>query len=351
MATHSPDGVETLLSLLERGLVSGQDVEDFLELMRAVFQLRGVVVGNEASWASWTREVGVPEGWAERYEQMKDDDPSVAFLRSAPLGTWWVLSREPQREHPVFIAAKEHGIHDCAITALPGPSRSIIKLVLFRSAEEGDFGTGQLALLGLLYPHFAGAVGSGLAVRALCMPATEGLAQALQGIRAYAYLSLPSRRVEWSATAKSFLEERLGLLSSASWLRVEDAMFAAAAQFYGAHLAGRSQPILRGIRAELAMLPPESEETHRMLVTLTDDLDASDIAPLLPASATRQRPAEAALSARQLQVARLAAAGDPVHVIARELGVSQATVRTHLRGAYTRLGINSRAELARAVLY
>ncbi|MEM6993465.1 MAG: helix-turn-helix transcriptional regulator [Myxococcota bacterium] len=342
------DRVEALLALLERGLVSGRDVEQFLDLMRDAFRLLGVVVGNEAAWESWTRELGVPAEWAERYEVLKDEDPSVAFLRAAPLGTWFVMSRDPNQDSVVFAEARRHGIYDCAIAALPGPFRSVIKLVLFRSVSEGAFSRSDIALARLFYPHFVGAIGSKLALRALQSPPDDRLPEALHGIRAYAHLSFPSRTVKWSDSARGFVQSRLGPLNDSAWARVADALFAAAAQFCGAHLAGRSQPVLNGVRAELAFVPPGPDESRRVLVILVDDAEV-DAAPALQPSPHRKRPAEAALSVRQLEVARAAAAGAAIPEIARDLGVSPTTVRTHLRTVYSRLGIHSRAQLARAV--
>lgn len=52
----------------------------------------------------------------------------------------------------------------------------------------------------------------------------------------------------------------------------------------------------------------------------------------------------AALSARELEVLRLVAAGMPNREIARALVVSQATVKTHLNHAFTKLKAHSRTE-------
>jgi DNA-binding CsgD family transcriptional regulator len=52
------------------------------------------------------------------------------------------------------------------------------------------------------------------------------------------------------------------------------------------------------------------------------------------------------LSATESVVARLAAEGFTVLNMAVRLGVAETTVRTHLRRAYAKLGVHSRAELA-----
>lgn len=59
--------------------------------------------------------------------------------------------------------------------------------------------------------------------------------------------------------------------------------------------------------------------------------------------------AASVLSAREVQVARLAGAGLPDKLIARQLGISVATVRTHLDHAFAKLGVRNRVALARRV--
>lgn len=52
------------------------------------------------------------------------------------------------------------------------------------------------------------------------------------------------------------------------------------------------------------------------------------------------------LPPQQRRCAELAAAGMPDKQIGRELGISYRTVKAHLRGAFVRLGVRSRTELA-----
>jgi PAS domain S-box-containing protein len=58
----------------------------------------------------------------------------------------------------------------------------------------------------------------------------------------------------------------------------------------------------------------------------------------------------ATLSARELEVVRLVALGETGPEIAGELGISNETVRTHVRNAMTKLGARSRAHLVAKAL-
>ncbi len=54
------------------------------------------------------------------------------------------------------------------------------------------------------------------------------------------------------------------------------------------------------------------------------------------------KPGSASLSARQLEVLALIAQGKPNKVIAREMGLSENTVRVHVSAMFNHLGVNSR---------
>lgn len=92
----------------------------------------------------------------------------------------------------------------------------------------------------------------------------------------------------------------------------------------------------------------------------SDDLALLDLVrPALTAALHRSRgqpdalvrapDAAACLSAREREVAHLAACGLGDKAIARRLGIAPTTVRTHIDHAYRKLGINNRVALARFV--
>ena len=59
---------------------------------------------------------------------------------------------------------------------------------------------------------------------------------------------------------------------------------------------------------------------------------------------------EVSLSPREQEIARLVTQGMPNKTIAALLEISQWTVATHLKRVYTKLGVNSRAEMVACVL-
>jgi DNA-binding NarL/FixJ family response regulator len=76
------------------------------------------------------------------------------------------------------------------------------------------------------------------------------------------------------------------------------------------------------------------------------------VAPLLDQLAGRARDvgAPTVLTERELQVLRLVAAGRPSKRIGTELGISETTVKTHLKDIFARLHVANRAEAASKAL-
>jgi two-component system, NarL family, response regulator LiaR len=76
------------------------------------------------------------------------------------------------------------------------------------------------------------------------------------------------------------------------------------------------------------------------------------VAPLLDQLAGRATDAgpHAELTGREIQVLRLVAAGLPSKQIGKELGISETTVKTHLKDIFARLHVANRAEAASKAL-
>jgi DNA-binding NarL/FixJ family response regulator len=107
-------------------------------------------------------------------------------------------------------------------------------------------------------------------------------------------------------------------------------------------------------------VPPPSSSAARPSVTcshcgaeLTADAFASALlaalqsspAPEVPVDPPRSSDPAGLLRPREREVARLLGEGWRVVTIAQRLGISEHTVRKHLRGAYTALGVHSQAQL------
>jgi len=116
-------------------------------------------------------------------------------------------------------------------------------------------------------------------------------------------------------------------------------------------LAGREEDRDRAVAA--------LEEAHDRLAAVGAAHDAARVRGLLRSLGTRRRYAAAraravdgwaSLTVSEQQTARLAADGLTNRAIAARLFVSPNTVSTHLRHAYAKLGVRSRAALARIVL-
>ncbi|GAC1444969.1 MAG: response regulator transcription factor [Mycobacteriales bacterium] len=69
-------------------------------------------------------------------------------------------------------------------------------------------------------------------------------------------------------------------------------------------------------------------------------------AALLPANRPRAAPAQAALSPREREVLALVATGLPNKSVARRLGISEKTVKSHLSRVFTILGVTDRTSAA-----
>lgn len=114
--------------------------------------------------------------------------------------------------------------------------------------------------------------------------------------------------------------------------------------------------ILRSVDLGAAGFIPKSYSSEMMIAALGKVL-AGQI--FLPAEALRSSASDAraegrsdasdrlsALTARQRDVYRAAARGLPNKLIARELGIAESTVKTHLTAVFAELGVRNRTEAA-----
>jgi two-component system, NarL family, nitrate/nitrite response regulator NarL len=88
---------------------------------------------------------------------------------------------------------------------------------------------------------------------------------------------------------------------------------------------------------------PKSASANDIYLAISTVLDGGKCFPDLVGLSTAGRPPSApTLSARQMEVLALVAQGKPNKVIARDLGLSENTVRVHVSAMFVHLGVNSR---------
>lgn len=121
-------------------------------------------------------------------------------------------------------------------------------------------------------------------------------------------------------------------------------------------LSGETNPelILNTIELGSAGFVPKSYTSEMMVVALGKVLAGQVFLPvealrMSTAGARRDRDAVKlldGLTARQVDVYRAAARGLPNKLIARELGIAESTVKTHLTAVFAALGVRNRTEAA-----
>jgi DNA-binding CsgD family transcriptional regulator len=101
----------------------------------------------------------------------------------------------------------------------------------------------------------------------------------------------------------------------------------------------------------LRSVPAADAPVLLTLFVCADRAEAMPLAVVLsPLATPRESATGLALSARQLEVARLLASGASVKLVAARLGITVHTARRHVEHVYRRLGVHSRAELVRVVV-
>ncbi|WP_343293804.1 response regulator [Vandammella animalimorsus] len=104
-----------------------------------------------------------------------------------------------------------------------------------------------------------------------------------------------------------------------------------------------AEALVQGIRRAVAGEPVIDPGMTAKLVEQFRHQPPSPPAPAAPADGDAQR---SRLTAREVQVARLLARGASNKVIARELDVTESTVKIHVQNVLKKLNLNSRVQIA-----
>jgi DNA-binding CsgD family transcriptional regulator len=335
---------QQLLAFLEKGLVSGADADEMLDLMCEAFGLCGLVLGSQFHYDAWHLIGGDIGDWPERHAEVAEDDPCGDYLHSSPVGSWFVFRQVPHelRHNATSDMFLRAGFNDVAIGRLPTVGGVELTTALYRQKPNQPYDDRDLFFLSLIYPHWLGALSTRTALAAIQEPETENRNDALRRFKGHAFLSFPQGTVEWTAKAKQLLELRLGAISEHGWARLEKALFrAAVVNTRSCGLSSRS-PLLSNLCLEFAHVPPAPGEQRRMLVLFVED-DA--IPTNLGGTSDARSSAETLLSPRQREVARLVARGLTLPEAAQRLGIGVETVRHHYANSLRRLGITRRSDL------
>ena len=107
--------------------------------------------------------------------------------------------------------------------------------------------------------------------------------------------------------------------------------------------ASKLEAVIIALRRGLIELPPETarQPADDVLTSVRSSVRSTD----LPRAPTQPGPTRRRLSEQEHEIALLIGAGLKDFVIARRLGLSASTVRTHVRSMRFRLGLTSRAVL------
>ena len=146
-------------------------------------------------------------------------------------------------------------------------------------------------------------------------------------------------------------------LEALAEVALERGAAATAARLLGAGAAHRERAAAHATAAEQARVarasaaaaallgPAEADREHRAGRALRSDAVRELVGRLAGPDGEDGVPA-ASLTARQLEVAALVAAGRTNRQIGRELGISEKTAELHVRNTMQRLGVHNRAGIA-----
>ncbi|HWP06154.1 MAG TPA: helix-turn-helix transcriptional regulator [Polyangiaceae bacterium] len=334
--------VRDLVRVVERGIVSDGDAEEFFASTLASFRGVALIVAEQHSFSGWNRHQGLPEGWVTGYAGVRCADPSIDFLDRSPLGSAYLVNRDSDdasKATPVYALLQAVGLGDSAVFRVPAPLGRELTLAIYRDRGAKSFGERDRDLLRLLYPHLCAALATRSALLALDGAGLRDRDAILESDRSHAVVELERGDVTWSKRARALCRGRIGALSELGAERLDRALLRLAREYGAAPHRACERNFVSGLRVEFARL-----DAQRLLALFFDEL-AERSAP----STDNAGAAEELLAPMERRVARAASSGQSVRQMARALRIGEETVRTYLKRVYLKLGVRSRVELARAL--
>lgn len=334
--------VRDLVGVVDRGVVSEGDAEEFFASALASFRGVAMIVAENHSFSGWNRHRGLPQGWVTGYAGVQSSDPSIDFLDRAPLGSAFLVNRDSsdaEKATPVYALLQAVDLCDSTVFRVPAPLGRELTLAIYRERGAKSFGERDAELLRLLYPHLCAALATRSALLALDGSAPRERDAILEGDRSYAVIELDRGAVTWSKRARTLCRARMGALSALGAERLDRALLRFARDYGGRPHRAFVRTFVSGLRVEFARL-----DAQRLLALFFDELAEQSVLSAGTVSA-----AEELLAPMERRVARAASAGQSVRQMARALRIGEETVRTYLKRVYQKLGVRSRVELARAL--
>ncbi len=318
--------------MLGRGMTTRESTEEVFESVLRLFDATGIVLAEGWNAPVWHLSIGVPEDWIRDHTRLSEQDPSRKFLLESPTGTWWWAekhSSKVEKRLEIWRCFRRAGLRDAMVTRLANPFRDNIVFAVYRSGRP--FSAREAAAFDLLYPHLSGAAASR---RASLLIDGNTL-----GRSACVEVAFPSCAVVIDAHARRLIGRAVDVRTGEAWRRVERAIAEAARRSMLAGIGGRTQFLWPGLAIDFSEIPARAQERIRFVGLLLEEGDSHPAVEAVPGLVSTL------LSPRQLAAARAFGAGVTLPEVARRLGVGVETARSHVRAAYEKLGVRTRAEL------
>ena len=355
---------ETALIELQRAATADAVWKASVKLMRAALPVYNVLIGLPSLGITpMFMRATLPIENVERFAQLA---PLNSAIRDLPLAPVARMSDHYQPDSPNGRAFHEEFLEPmgwrfgAALLFWSADGRFIGQLAVIRTQRQGDFTNADMDLLRGLHPHIEAVVQRLLALE-------ERFAAHLSLEHAIDALPLPIVIVSWEGIVNYCNAAGREAMSGWSLSKLSAARALKPTGKLPSQLRASCQVLReeweRGVRAadirqvtRNASLFHASDPNFRAEIRLVEAKAGRALQPsfaihfhLPPTENTETARALARLSCltrAEHEVVRLASAGDDNADIARSLGVSVSTVRTHLRNVFRKLGITSRSRLA-----
>ena len=283
---------------------------------------------------------GVSDYFAARYEEAgRAVDPMLRAVieTGAPAQITSVMSQEEWLSHPLYTEVNYlHGITRLLEAPVLYKGEVIGTLYFGGDDSTPPIGPSHVALSACL----GRVVGVAKASLARCEQLERKCNRVVTALDLAAEPVIVNDLLLGQRVVNASAQELLARVDCASPERLVEQMMASESRVTKEVATAEAAVDLReGGRARLRMRSLHRREPRGVVVTFLD-LQTNGV-PIFP------RPVSAALTARELEVAELAAAGLRDGQIARRLFISPYTVNQHLKRVYAKLQIHSRVELAR----